>query len=109
MTLSVSSDFPRCASKLREDLTLRQCQQSTRGLQQHIMVFMISAEDRAQKPYALPIQCVPYTGMNESNARLLVKEIYDKTWINSSRYTNQNKCIDIGFVSNGEFNYFRIQ
>jgi len=28
----------------------------------HLFVVMISPEGRQRKPYALPIQCVPYTG-----------------------------------------------
>ena len=39
------------------------------------MVFMISCEDRSRKPYAIPIQRVPYVGMNETNARKLIKAI----------------------------------
>ena len=39
------------------------------------MVFMIICEDHSRKPYAIPIQCVPYVGMNETNARKLIKAI----------------------------------
>ena len=39
------------------------------------MVFMISCEDRSRKPYAIPIQCMPYVGMNETNARKRIKAI----------------------------------
>ena len=29
----------------------------------HILVFMISSEERRKKPYALPVQCLPYKGL----------------------------------------------
>ena len=41
----------------------------------HIAVYMISDEQRIKKPYAVPIQCVPYRGMNEVLGRRLVKNI----------------------------------
>ena len=27
----------------------------------HVLVFMVSPEERNRKPYALPVQCIPYT------------------------------------------------
>ena len=39
----------------------------------HIFVFMISPESRAFKPYAVPVQCVPYVGMKESKLRKLIR------------------------------------
>lgn len=41
----------------------------------HIAVYMVSDERRAKKPYAIPIQCVPYRGMNEGLGRRLVKTL----------------------------------
>lgn len=41
----------------------------------HIAVYMISDERRNKKPYAVPIQCVSYRGMNEITGRKLVKTI----------------------------------
>ena len=41
----------------------------------HIAVFMISDEERRRKPYAVPIQCVPYRGLTEVLGRKLVKAI----------------------------------
>lgn len=39
----------------------------------HIMVFMITQRD--SKPYAIPIQCVPYRGMTEARLRRFVDQI----------------------------------
>lgn len=41
----------------------------------HIFVFMISPESRAFKPYAVPVQCVPYVGMKEKKLRELIRAI----------------------------------
>ena len=41
----------------------------------HIFVFMISPESRAFKPYAVPVQCVPYVGMKESKLRELIRAL----------------------------------
>lgn len=41
----------------------------------HILVFMISEETRRRKPYALPVQCLPYKGLADSKVRSLANEI----------------------------------
>ena len=45
----------------------------------HMFVLMISSELRNKKPYAVPVQCIPYAGMRESDIRqlinLLIKEM----------------------------------
>ena len=35
----------------------------------HILVFMISTEDRHKKPYALSVQCLPYKGISVQGNR----------------------------------------
>ncbi len=39
----------------------------------HILVVMISTEERNRKPYALPVQCMPYVGLKDNQ----VREIFD--------------------------------
>ena len=36
---------------------------------------MISTEDRRKKPYALPIQCLPYKGIGDGMVRELANRI----------------------------------
>ena len=36
---------------------------------------MISNEERNKKPYALPIQCLPYKGLSDSKVRELANHI----------------------------------
>ena len=41
----------------------------------HILVVMISPEERNHKPYALPVQCIPYNGLKDMEARALTDEV----------------------------------
>ena len=41
----------------------------------HVFVFMISSALRNKKPYALPVQCLPYTGLKESDMRRMVSAL----------------------------------
>ena len=41
----------------------------------HVLVFMISNEERNKKPHALPIQCLPYKGLSDSKVRELANHI----------------------------------
>ena len=41
----------------------------------HIFVLMISPEQRDSKPYALPVQCVPYVSLKHSTCRNLVNNL----------------------------------
>ena len=44
----------------------------------HLMVFMISHERRDRKPYALPVQCLPYVGMSDVKMRSLANKIIEE-------------------------------
>ena len=35
----------------------------------HCLVVMISTEERNKKPYALPVQCIPYKGLKDSEVK----------------------------------------
>ena len=41
----------------------------------HILVFMISTGDWRRKPYALPVQCIPYKGIGDTMVRELANKI----------------------------------
>lgn len=38
----------------------------------HVLAVMISPDDCKRKPYALPVQCIPYTSLNEQQIRSIV-------------------------------------
>jgi len=41
----------------------------------HVLVFMISTEDRRRKPCALPVQCIPYKGLTDAKVRELANKL----------------------------------
>ena len=41
----------------------------------HLLVVMISPEERRKKPYALPVQCIPYKGLKDSQIRNIVNDV----------------------------------
>lgn len=41
----------------------------------HIWAILISPEERNAKPYALPVQCIPYVGLTDNQARELVNKV----------------------------------
>ena len=41
----------------------------------HILVFMISSEERRKKPYALSVHCIPYKGLGDRTVRDLANAI----------------------------------
>lgn len=58
----VELNIPRKLTNLRPHATLfvKGVTRIRRTAATHLLVFTISHESRSQKPYALPIQCVPY-------------------------------------------------
>ena len=41
----------------------------------HLMVFMVADESRNRKPYALPVQVMPFKGMKDSKLRKLFEDL----------------------------------
>lgn len=44
----------------------------------HVMVFMISPQSRVRKPYALPVQMLPYRGLKDSTMRDLTNQLKEE-------------------------------
>lgn len=44
----------------------------------HVFVFMISPETHDRKPYAIPVQSLPYDGLKENDIRTLVSALCRK-------------------------------
>lgn len=73
----VEENIPRRLSAVRQRMTtfIRAVSRHKRTPATHILVFMISPEGRNKKPYALPVQCLPYKGITDAKARLLANEV----------------------------------
>ncbi len=71
------SNVPRKLSALRT----RQCDVITRvsrfkrNQATHTFVMMINSKLCDRKPYALPVQCIPYAGLKETTMRRLLNEL----------------------------------
>ncbi len=44
----------------------------------HVFVILISADDRKCKPYALPVQMIPYVGMGHDKIRSLLTKLIER-------------------------------
>ena len=64
-------------SQFKKSLTsfIRDLSRQKRTPASHIFVVMISSELRDTKPYAIPIQCIPYTSIGVSQLRTIVKKV----------------------------------
>ena len=71
---------PRQLKSIRQKLTtfIKGVTRHQRTAATHILVFMISNEERRTKPYALPVQCIPYVGLSDSKVRQLANDIIQK-------------------------------
>ena len=67
-------NVPRRLATIRNDLTLfvKHHKHTTAA---HLLVFMISSEERKKKPYAIPVQCLPYKGLSDANVREFANKI----------------------------------
>ena len=41
----------------------------------HVLVVMISPESRSSKPYALPVQCIPYASLKDREVRDILNDV----------------------------------
>ena len=73
----VGRNVPLLISKLSKKLTsfVERLSKQQRTAATHIWVIMISAEDRRAKPYALPVQCVPYKSLTAEVARKMINGV----------------------------------
>ncbi len=73
----VGTNTPRHLTELRKDLTffVKCLSKHSRIQASHVLVVMISTETREAKPYALPVQCVPYRGLTDTQLRNLVNTL----------------------------------
>ncbi len=71
-----------CAIKERMECVVKGVSQHKRTPATHALVIMISPEERCRKPYALPVQCIPYQGLKDVAVRdlfnLVIKEMVQR-------------------------------
>ena len=71
---TMQANLSRKLSKIRKSLqdVVKGAFRFKRTPAAHIFLLMISSELRNQKPYAVPVQCLPYAGLKESEMRRMV-------------------------------------
>ncbi|XP_065899778.1 uncharacterized protein [Dysidea avara] len=96
--VQVEDNVPSQLSKLRQELTsfIKGVTRHQRTPATHVLVFMISTEDRRRKPYALPVQCIPYKGLTDAKIRELANKIIAEM--------TKRKMHVAGFTTDGEWN-----
>lgn len=72
-----------CARKLtcfRENLSsfVQRVSRYHRKAASHLLVVMISTEDRKTKPYALPVQCIPYRSLKDVEVRNIANRVIEE-------------------------------
>ena len=73
----IAANVPHKLTSLRNKLEtfLQGVYRFRRTAATHIFVFMISPEQRETKPYALPVQCVPYVSLKDNQCRQMTSAI----------------------------------
>ena len=66
----------------------------------HIFVMMISSEQRNIKPYAVPVQCLPYHSMTTQQMRNLVSQLIKEMVSRGMEVAGEYSC---SLVCDGEF------
>ncbi|XP_065893229.1 uncharacterized protein [Dysidea avara] len=94
-------NVPCQLSIIRKDLVIfiKGVTRHQRTAATHVLVFMISSEERRKKPYALPVQCLPYKGLADSTVRQLANKIIQEM--------SKRQMKVAGFVTDGEWNSLR--
>ena len=71
------NNVPKTVTKLKDGMLslIKTVSKYKRTAATHALVIMISPEERRQKPYALPVQCVPYRSLTDNMARNLVNKV----------------------------------
>ena len=117
-----SANVPKLLSDVRPRLRqfFKDLYRKKRTPATHILVFMLSESRRLKKPYAIPVQCLPYSGISDSKLRLLTNKIklemkergmkaVGKRRVTHCIYTAYTTLLIsvTGLVTDGEFNSLR--
>ena len=70
-------NIPRQLTSIRQSLIsfIKGVTRHQRTAATHVLVFMISSEERRTRPYAVPVQCIPYKGLSDMKIRKLANNV----------------------------------
>lgn len=120
----ITDNFASKLTSFREKLTAlyKSVTRYRRTAATHILVIMISPEDRKTKPYALPVQCVPYKGLKDMEVRELIDKVIEEMvgrgmkvagmyiliCLGHKSYSYHVSML-LGLTTNGEWNTLRVE
>ena len=65
----------------------------------HVLVLMISPEQRTSKPYALPVQCIAYKSLKDSEVRKIANTLVKEMSLRGMKVAGIFLCISICYIS----------
>lgn len=70
-------NIPRKMTEIRSTMckVIKRISHFRRTPATHVFILMISCDLRDKKPYALPVQCLPYAGLKEMELRTIVSNL----------------------------------
>ena len=97
---AVAENIPRKLTDLRTEAVrfIEGCTRMRRIAATHLLVFMISPESRNKKPYALPVQCIPYVGLSEDTIRGLANRLISEMTTRGMRVAGKNMPISVAII-----------
>ena len=74
---AIVDNLPRKLASLRGQMTafMKRISRYCRNPATHLLVIMISTEDRRTKPYALPVQCLSYRSLKDAQIRKIANKV----------------------------------
>ena len=61
----------------------------------HVLVLMISPEQRTSKPYALPVQCIAYKSLKDSEVRKIANKLVKEMSLRGMKVAGILLCISV--------------
>lgn len=76
----IANNLPRQLTTLRKDCLsfVKRVTKYKREAATHILIVMISPEERRSKPYALTVQCIAYKSIKDSEIRSICNKVVQK-------------------------------
>jgi hypothetical protein len=95
---AVEDNLARRLACLREKITslVKRVSRYRRTPASHLLVMMISTEDRRRKPYAMPVQCLAYRSLKDAEIRKIANQVVQEMKKRGLKVA--------GFTTNGEWN-----
>ena len=115
---TIENNLARQLTSLRSQMTtfVKRASRYRRNPAGHLLVIMISTEDRKRKPYAMPVQCIAYRSLKDAKIRCIANKVVQEMIQRGMKVAGMPYAIyasvslkSVGFTTNGEWNSLRAQ